>query len=51
MSYVAEFAAVEPPRAEVDAWRGLTAIEFGAPWCPHCIGAQPRSPRATTSVI
>lgn len=41
MSYVAEFAAVEPPRAEVDASRGLTAIEFGAPWCPHCIGAQP----------
>lgn len=41
MSYVAEFAAVEPARAEVDAWPGLIAIEFGAPWCPHCIGAQP----------
>lgn len=41
MSYVAEFAAVEPARTEVDARPGLTAIEFGAPWCPHCIGAQP----------
>lgn len=41
MPYLAEFAAVEPARAEVDAWSGLTAIEFGAPWCPHCIGAQP----------
>lgn len=37
----AEFAAIEPSRAEVDAWPGLIAIEFGAPWCPHCIGAQP----------
>jgi len=35
------YAAVEPPRAEVDALRGPTVIEFGAPWCPHCIGAQP----------
>lgn len=41
MSYHAEFAAIEPARAEVDALPGLTAIEFGAPWCPHCIGAQP----------
>ncbi len=41
MSYHAEFAATEPARAEVDALPGLTAIEFGAPWCPHCIGAQP----------
>lgn len=41
MPYSAEFAAAEPSRVEVDAWPGLTAIEFGAPWCPHCIGAQP----------
>lgn len=41
MPYSAEFAAVEPSRADVDALPGLTAIEFGAPWCPHCIGAQP----------
>ncbi|MBL8264261.1 MAG: thioredoxin family protein [Xanthomonadaceae bacterium] len=41
MPYVADFAINEPARVEVDAWSGLTAIEFGAPWCPHCIGAQP----------
>jgi thioredoxin 1 len=36
-----DYAAVEPARAEVDALTGPTVIEFGAPWCPHCIGAQP----------
>ena len=41
MPYGADFASHEPARAEVDALPGLTAIEFGAPWCPHCIGAQP----------
>ena len=40
MPYVADFAPHEPARADVDALPGLTAIEFGAPWCPHCIGAQ-----------
>ena len=34
------YAAVEPPRAEIDAVVGLVLIEFGAPWCPHCIAAQ-----------
>ncbi len=41
MPYVAGFATHEPARADIDALPGLTAIEFGAPWCPHCIGAQP----------
>lgn len=41
MPYVADFATHEPARADIDALPGLTAIEFGAPWCPHCIGAQP----------
>ncbi len=35
-----DYAAVEPPRTEVDAVKGLVLIEFGAPWCPHCIAAQ-----------
>jgi thioredoxin 1 len=34
------YADVEPPRTEVDAVEGLMLIEFGAPWCPHCIAAQ-----------
>jgi thioredoxin 1 len=30
----------EPTRAEVDAMKGLTVLEFGASWCPHCQGIQ-----------
>ncbi len=41
MSYQPDYVAQEPDRAEVDAWPGLLLLEFGAPWCPHCIAAQP----------
>ncbi len=41
MSYTATYADDEPARSEVDALPGITVLEFGAPWCPHCIGAQP----------
>lgn len=34
------FAASEPAREEVDALPGATLLEFGTPWCPHCLGAQ-----------
>jgi thioredoxin 1 len=43
------YAAVEPSRAEVDALTGATVIEFGAPWCPHCIGAQALIEKALAS--
>ncbi|OWW21487.1 thioredoxin family protein [Noviherbaspirillum denitrificans] len=36
-----DYAESEPPRAEVDALPGPTVVEFGAPWCGFCIGAQP----------
>lgn len=32
---------VEPTRQEVDSLAGLTLLEFGASWCPHCQAAQP----------
>ena len=41
MPYVAQHVAQEPTRAEVDQLPGATVLEFGTPWCPHCIGAQP----------
>jgi thioredoxin 1 len=40
MEIQCDYAAVEPHRTEVDAVEGLALIEFGAPWCPHCIAAQ-----------
>lgn len=35
------YLAQEPARSEVDALKGATVVEFGAPWCGYCQGAQP----------
>ena len=34
------YESQEPERAAVDARPGPAVIEFGAPWCGFCIGAQ-----------
>ena len=35
-------SAIEAPSlAEVQAWQGLTLLEFGTEWCGHCRAAQP----------
>lgn len=35
------YATQEPARADVDARRGATLLEFGSPTCGHCRRAQP----------
>src|SRR6266511_2698819 len=35
------YAAIEPPRAEVDMLDGPTVLEFGSPWCGYCRAVQP----------
>jgi thioredoxin 1 len=35
------YAGSEPLRSEIDALEDSAVIEFSAPWCRHCIAAQP----------
>ena len=41
MPYEAAYLPQEPTRSDVEAWPGVTLLEFGAPWCGICQGAQP----------
>jgi len=39
-NFQSAYSDVEPARGEVDALRGVSVVEFGAPWCPICQAAQ-----------
>lgn len=41
MPYSPQHLAQAPSRDTVDTWQAATMIEFGAPWCAHCLKAQP----------
>lgn len=41
MSMNTVYATREPARDEIDALGEPTVLEFGAPWCGHCLAAQP----------
>ncbi|HTO48496.1 MAG TPA: thioredoxin family protein [Burkholderiales bacterium] len=41
-----EYSDDQPKRAEIDALRGPTLLEFGNNWCGHCRRAQPLTAEA-----
>lgn len=41
MPYAPQHLAQPPSRDDVDRLSGATVVEFGTPWCPHCLRAQP----------
>lgn len=41
MPYTPQHLAQPPTRAQVDHLPGATLLEFGTPWCGHCLRAQP----------
>jgi len=41
MEIARNFKIEEPVRAEIDALKGPTLLEFGTSWCGYCVSAQP----------
>ena len=49
MGDVASYSSQAPERAEVEALRGLTLLQFGTDWCGHCQAAAPAIAEALAS--
>jgi len=41
MAITRTYEALEPARTAIDALAGPVVLEFGTPWCGHCLFAQP----------
>ena len=41
MPYESHHLAQPPTRDQVERVRGAAVLEFGTPWCGHCLRAQP----------
>ena len=41
MAISRSYEAIEPARTAIDALAGPVVLEFGTPWCGHCLFAQP----------
>lgn len=41
MPYARQHLPQPPTREEVEQLPGATVLEFGTPWCGHCLRAQP----------
>ena len=41
MPFERHHRAQPPTRDQVDRLRGVAVLEFGTPWCGHCLRAQP----------
>ncbi|HTE40406.1 MAG TPA: thioredoxin family protein [Steroidobacteraceae bacterium] len=39
-NFESSYRATEPSRGDVDSLKDVAVLEFGAPWCPICQGAQ-----------